>query len=164
MESALRDMLTAMGIVTPNPTLTSICGSVEKSASLIPNNVKEPVQPEDMSAETTCASAKMMIPSVQLGITAKTTENVTEPAQEIGNLVTRPVSQDTTSATTPTATHTQMAPSTPTTVIFVHQQNTFQNTTNTAEIVTSVRGPDSSVHLMRAAPVQWSPRVSSPSS
>ena len=162
MECALRDVLTAMGIVTPKFTLTCICGNVEKNVSGSSNNVMEPAQMKELSVETTCASAVTMTPDV--GLTANTTEIVTEPAYQIGNLVTRPVSQDTTSATTPTATHTQMAPSTPTTVIFVHQQNTFQNTTNTAEIVTSVRGPDSSVHLMRAAPVQWSPRVSSPSS
>ena len=80
MESALWDVLTATGIVTLNRTLTSIGGNVEENASIRTNNVMEPVQPEDMNAETTCAFAKMMIPSVQLGLTAKTTEIVTEPA------------------------------------------------------------------------------------
>ena len=123
----------------------------------------EPAQREELSAETTCASAAMTIPTA-IGLEAIPTEIVTAPAFQTGDLVTGPVSQDTTSATTPAATPSQIAPSTHTAMICVHQQATFQNTSNTAAPVTSVSPPEPSVRLMRAAAVQWSPRVSSPSS
>ncbi len=79
MECALRDMLTAMGIVTLNRTLTSIGGTVEKNASGSPNNVMGLAQRKELSAETTCASAKLMIPNA-MGLPATTIESVTAPA------------------------------------------------------------------------------------
>ena len=158
MEIALMDVLIAMGIVTLNPTLTSIGGNVETNASRSPNNVMEPAQKEELSAETTCASVAMTIQTA-IGLRAIITEIVTAPAFQTGNLATGPVSQDTTSATTPTATATAQKA-----MIFVNQRATFQNTTNTAAPVISVSPREASVHLMRAAAVQWSPRVSSPSS
>ena len=162
-ESALRDAFCVMVFVTLNHTLTSISGNVEENASGSTNNVTEPAQVGDTTVETTCASAKMMIPNVD-GIQANTTEIVTAPVSQIGPLVTVPASPDTTSATTPTATHTQMAPSTPRAMICVHQQATFQNTSNTAAPVTSACLQESSVPLTRAAPVQRRPQVRSPSS
>ena len=163
MENALMDVLIAMGIVTLNPPLTSIFGNVETNASVSPNLVTESAQMKEPCAETTCASAVRMILTA-MGPGAITTEIVTAPAFQTEDLVTGPVSQDTTSATTPAATPSQIAPSTHTAMICVHQQATFQNTSNTAAPVISVSPPEPSVRLMRAAAVQWSPRVSSPSS
>ena len=170
MENALMDVSIAMGIVTLNPTLTSICGNVETNVSRRAYNAMEPAQTKELSAETTCASAAMTIQTA-IGRRAITTEIVTAPAFQTGDLVTEPVFQDTTSATTPTpetTTYTSMAPTsaphpTQPAMICVHQQATFQNTTNTAAPVTSVSPPEPSAHLMRGAAVQWSPQVSSPS-
>ena len=111
MEIALMDVLIAMGIVSINPTLKSICGNVETNASRRAYNVMEPAQRKKLSAETTCASAAMTIPTA-IGLGAIPTEIVTAPAFQTGDLVTGPVIQDITSATTPTAdttTNTQMA-------------------------------------------------------
>ena len=123
----------------------------------------EPAQMGDSSVETTCASVRMMIPTVT-GTTAKTTENVTANASQTGNLVTRPVCPDTTSAITPPLSRFKMASPSSITEMFVVQQATFQNTTNTAAPVTSACPPDRSVPLTRAAPVQQRPRVRRPSS
>ena len=163
MENAVMDVLTAMVIVTLNGTLTNTCGIVEENASHSINNAMEPARVGDPSVETTCASAKMMI-QIVVGLQANTTENVTANASQIGNLVTRPACPDTTSAITPPVSRFKMASPSSITEMFVVQQATFQNTSNTAAPVTSACPPDKSVPLTRAAPVQRRPRVSSPSS
>ena len=108
---------------------------------------------EDSRVETTCASAVKMIPTVA-GLQAKTIENVTANASQSRLLVSVPAPPDTTSATLPLTTKAKMAPPSPSTEIFVHQQATFLNTTNTAGPVTSACPPDKSVRLTKTAHVQ----------
>ena len=64
-------------------------------------NATGPAPREQQSVETTCASAVLM--TLDVIITATTTEIAMAPASQIIGLVTRPASQDSITATTPMA-------------------------------------------------------------